>query len=225
MAAVDRRSADDPEGVAALVAEADRLRWLGGRVAAPEVVAFEHEGTRASLVTTAIAGTPASDPVHRVEGLQLATAVGAGLRAIHDVDPADCPFDERLVARRAVIERRVSTGLVDRADLSEPYRRHDPDQLLALWWRGEPTDDEDLVVTHGDYTLGNVRIGGGEVVGVEGWRRCGVADRYVDLAVAARSLADAVGPELTLAFFDAYGVTEPSLTKIDFYALAAELLP
>jgi aminoglycoside phosphotransferase len=51
-----------------------------------------------------------------------------------------------------------------------------------------------------------------------------VADRYVDVAVATRSLAAAVGPEPLAAFLDAYGLEHPSLAKIDFYALTAELL-
>lgn len=221
---VDRRSAGGPDGVAALAAEADRLRWLGGRAGAPEVVSFEQEGNKASLATTSTAGIPASDPAHRVDSVELATVFASALRAVHGLDPGDCPFDQRLAVRRREIERRAGAGLLTASQLSEPYRRHDPRRLLALWRDATPVDDEDLVVVHGDFTLDNVRLAARGVVEVVAWGRCGVADRYVDLAVAARSLADAVGPEPVTAFFDAYGLGQPSLAKIDFYALAAELL-
>lgn len=222
---VDRRSTDDPEEVAALVGEAERLRWLAGRAGAPEVVSFEHVDGRATLATTSTRGIAASDPIHRVDAVALASSFAAALRAVHDLELAACPFDARLAIRRAEIERRAASGDLARVTFSEPYQRHEPDRLVTLWRDAESAlPAEDLVVVHGDFTLDHVRLAEGEVVGVDGWGRCGVADRYVDVAIAARSLAAAVGPEPLAAFLDAYGLDHPSLAKIDFYALAAELL-
>jgi aminoglycoside phosphotransferase len=191
----------------------------------PQVVAFEHDVDDATawLVTSPLAGEPGSAVHHRVDGRGLARAFAAGLRAVHDLDVASCPFDAGLEARTGIVVERIEQGAVVSAQLSEAYRRHEPDRLLALW-RGARPPDEDLVVTHGRYTLDGVSIAHGEVAGYRDWYRCGVADRYVDLAVAAGSLAAAVGPELVVEFFDAYGIEHPSLAKIDFYALGAELL-
>jgi kanamycin kinase/aminoglycoside 3'-phosphotransferase-2 len=222
---VDQRSADEPEEVAGLVAEAERLQWLAGRAGAPEVVSFEHDGVRATLATATMGGSPASDPIHRIDAVALASAFGEALRHVHDLDASGCPFDAGLARRRDEIERRSATGRLSSVAFSEPYERHGAERLVALWREAQSgLPAEDLVVVHGEFALENVWLADSRIVGVGGWERCGVADRYVDVAVAARSLAGAVGPEPLAAFLDAYGLEHPSLAKIDFYALTAELL-
>ena len=58
--------------------------------------------------------------------------------------------------------------------------------------------------------------------GVVNWASAGVADRYVDLASAVRSIANTLGPELIPTFFQWYGLPKPDPRKLDFYALLAE---
>jgi aminoglycoside 3'-phosphotransferase-1 len=219
------KRADGRDQVDRLDAEASRLAWLAGHLPVPEVVALVHEpdAETAWLVSRLLPGSPADELHHRVDGHALATAFAAGLRAIHALDASACPFDARLPVRAAEARQRVAAGLVDAAGFDEAYRRYDPDTLLGLWLQSVP-GDEDPVVTHGRYTLDNVLIDAGGVTGYVDWARCGVADRYVDLALAARSLARAVGPELVVTFFEHYGIDQPSLAKIDFYVLADELL-
>jgi aminoglycoside phosphotransferase len=215
------KAARGREAVERLDAEAARIEWLAGRLPVPQVIALVPDPARdaAWLVTSLLGGSPASDVHHRVDGVGLAGTFAAGLRAVHALDPFECPFDARLGARRDRARRRVAAGLVDSRRFDEAYRRYDADRLLRLWEQSSP-GDEDLVVTHGDYTLEHVLVDGGAVRGYVDWDRCGVADRYVDLALAARSLAAAVGPELVVTFFEHYGIDHPSLAKIDFYVLA-----
>lgn len=210
-------------GADALEGEAARLGWLAGRAAAPELLGFAREGATAWLVTGALEGSPAVEPHHLVDGAGLATALAAALRAVHDLDPATCPFDVGLAWRREEAARRVAAGAVDPERFEPAYRRFTPEQLLSLW-RDSDSGDEDLVVVHGGFTLDNVLVDDGRVTGLVGWGRCGVADRYVDLARAARALARHTGPDVVLTFFDAYGIEHPSLTKVDFYVLGDELL-
>jgi kanamycin kinase len=72
--------------------------------------------------------------------------------------------------------------------------------------------------------LDNTRVDAGRVVGYTGAGGAGVADRYLDLAVVARELADRVSPHALGPFFAAYGIDTPSMRKIDFYLLLDELL-
>jgi aminoglycoside phosphotransferase len=209
-----------------LAAEAARLDWLAGQLPVPVVERFESGalagGTVAVLITDALDGTDGSDPAHRVEGPDLARSIGEALRAVHGLDVASCPFDARLAGRVAEAGRRVEAGLVDRSQFERAYQRYEPAELYQHLLASMPEGDEDLVVTHGDFTAENLLFVDGRFTGYVDWGRAGVADRYVDLAVAARSVAHLVGPESLVQLFDGYGVDEPALAKIDFYVLADE---
>lgn len=209
------------EGADELEAESARLAWLDGRVAAPELLAFERHDARAWLVTAALDGSPASEPHQLVDGAALATALAGAVRSVHDLDPATCPFDVGLAWRTHEAERRVASGRVDPARFEPAYQRYSPERLLSLW-RASDGGAEDAVVVHGDVTLDNVLVDDGRVTGLVDWGRCGVADRYVDLALVARSLARVAGPDVVFAFFEAYGLDGPDLAKVDFYVLADE---
>ena len=78
------------------------------------------------------------------------------------------------------------------------------------------------VFTHGSFGLRCTLLDQTGVSGVLDWGLAGVADRYVDLASAVRSIASGLGPELIPTFFQAYGLERPDPRKLDFYALLAE---
>jgi aminoglycoside 3'-phosphotransferase II len=52
--------------------------------------------------------------------------------------------------------------------------------------------------------------------------RLGVADRYQDLAIATRDLADAWGPRYAAQLLHDYGVGTGDLDKLRFYRLLDE---
>jgi aminoglycoside phosphotransferase len=215
------------DGSSALLAdELARLEWLADRLPVPTVERFEtgvHTGgSVAVLVTNALDGTDGSDPAHRVQGPDLARTIGEALRAVHALDVTTCPFDARLDRRLAEARRRVEEGLVDRSQFERAYQRFEPAELYEHLLASVPEGDEDLVVTHGDFTAENLLFVDGRLTGYVDWGRAGVADRYVDLAVAARSVAHLVGPEALVQLFEGYGLDEPVLAKIDFYVLADE---
>ena len=81
------------------------------------------------------------------------------------------------------------------------------------------------VLTHGSPTLANLRCANGSAVGLVAWSGAAVADRYRDLAVAARSVAVDLAPILVPVFFDRYGTTSPDAVLLDWYSLVAELWP
>ena len=87
--------------------------------------------------------------------------------------------------------------------------------------RSRPTQ-EDLVFTHGDYCLPNVTIAGDTVSGFVDWGRAGIADRYQDLALCARSIGANLGPEWVPALFGNYGLSIIDDQKLSFYELLDE---
>ncbi len=61
-----------------------------------------------------------------------------------------------------------------------------------------------------------------EISGFVDWGRAGVADRYKNIALVARSLERNTGEDLTLTFFEAYGLSSPDADKIEYYKLLDE---
>lgn len=78
------------------------------------------------------------------------------------------------------------------------------------------------MVTHGDFSLDNILIVGGAVVGCIDLGRVGIADRYQDLAILANCLAE-FDPVLERRMFTRYGLPEPDDAKLRLHLLLDEL--
>lgn len=237
----------DPESTAArLAVEHARLGWLADHLPVPTVLAWSpadpdagpggvgvgvdasDPAARAHLLTAPVAGTPATDPANHQDPDALILALAAGLRRLHALPLAGAPEPSGVDPRIERARTRVGRGLVDRRDFEPAYARFAPERLIELLADARPSAPEDLVVVHGDPTLANLLLGpSGErgeltMTGYVDVDRAGVADRYLDLAIIARSLASNLSPEALGPFFHAYGIEAPDLLKVDFYVLLDE---
>jgi aminoglycoside phosphotransferase len=215
---------------AALSAEAERLAWAHGRlpIPTPEVVERADDGEgRSWLVTIAIEGVPAHDPMWRSTALPaMVEALGDGLRRLHEADVASCPFHLGVDDLLASAERRVAAGGVDPTTMASPsYQRRTAWELLDHLRATQPEEPAaDLVVAHGDAVLPNLLLGPDvTVVGTVDLGRLGVSDRHRDLALVARSLNQNVGPELGWRLFDGYGLAYPDPLRMEWYALVDDM--
>jgi aminoglycoside phosphotransferase len=206
-----------------LAGERDRLRWLQHKLPVPEVLWFGEQDELTYLLMSAIPGTM----THLVPRDAIPSAVrclGLSLRQIHALPVRDCPFDARLDVRIAQAFSRVEKSEVDLDDLDPERQGRTAAELFAELLARRPAT-EDLVFTHGDYCLPNVllRQQGGEwqLSGFIDWARAGVADRSVDLGIAARSITHNFGGEWVAPFFEAYG-TAPDQNKVAYYQLLDE---
>jgi len=225
----------DPESTAARLAlEHARLGWLADHLPVPAVQAWVPADGEAGSTGTAhllmspAPGAPATDPANHQDPDALILALASGLRRVHEL-PLDGAPDSRGVEPRLDRARsRVGRGLVDRRDFEPAYARFSAEHLIELLVDARPPGPEDLVVVHGDPTLANLLLGpAGErgelaMTGYVDVDRSGVADRYLDLAIIARSLAANLSPEALGPFFHAYGIEAPELLKVDFYVLLDE---
>ncbi|MEO7003412.1 MAG: APH(3') family aminoglycoside O-phosphotransferase [Ktedonobacterales bacterium] len=219
-AAASLRLADE------LRAEERRLRWLQGRLPAPRALAYAEDQVSAYLLLSEVPGVMSCDPVFAADPVALTRLLAEGLRLIHQMPTADCPFDARLASKIAEAERRVRAGVVAASDFDSDHLGKSPINLFAQLLATRPAD-EDLVFTHGDYCLPNVLIdqadpAHGRISGLIDWGRAGVADRYQDIALATRSLTYNFGPGLEPLLWQAYGLTAPDHDKITFYRLLDE---
>ena len=206
-----------------LHAELARLLWLDGKLPVPRVVYFaDYEGSQ-YLLMTAVPGVVLCDDSVRDRTSEVIDRYAEGLRSIHSLPIAECPFDARLDVRVPEARRLVLTGAVDTDRFDDERLGRSPESLYEELLETRPTTEE-LVFTHGDYCAPNALVDPTtlRLTGFVDWGRAGVADRYQDLALAARSIAYNFGDEWVARFFQAYGISKPDKARIAFYKLLDE---
>lgn len=213
--------------VAELRAERDRLIWLRSRLSAPVVDAWteDTERQRAWLLLSEAPGVMACDATVASDPERVVRALAEGLRRLHQLEAADCPFDMRLDIRLAHTEERIRAGLVDEAAVRANCGVS-PSELLARLSATRPEEPPaDLVFTHGDYCLPNVLLDPADfrVSAYLDWGRAGLADRYYDLAIVARSVRHNLGAQWGPRFLAAYGLNQPDQRRLDWYETLDEL--
>lgn len=203
-----------------LDAEATRLRWAAGRTPVPRLLATGADVSGSWLVTAALPGVNAVTPPWSEDPRTAATAIGRGLRALHDGLPvAACPFSWTTPHRLA---RARGSGL-DRTRWHSDHACLSLTEALARLATPPPVDR--LVVCHGDACAPNTLIGDdGAWSGHVDLGALGVADRWADLAVATWSLDWNYGPGWQPALLDAYGV-DPDPERTGYYRLLWDLCP
>ncbi|MGQ4597634.1 phosphotransferase [Nocardia sp. R6R-6] len=199
------------------VAEYERLTWLRGHgIRVPEVAAFDADVLLlADASARSLAARADSDGRYPTS---IGTVLGSVLRRLHSIPIDECPFDGRLDVVLARARRHVIEDLVDPDDFDDDHRGSVPAEIFARLLAQRP-GQEDLVVAHGDFTPSNVLEG--EILLDLG--ALGVADRYRDLAPAARDLRAGFGAAEVAAFFAAYGLAEPDESRLRYYRLLDEL--
>jgi len=171
---------DDPKR------EYDILNWLQGRLPVPEVLYFDELDEMEYLLMTEIQGLNCAHEGFRRNPEEPVRILAKGLRMIHDLDISECPFNRNLGIALSEALQRVKAGLVDEDDLQPENMGRQGRDIYEELVRTRPLE-EDLVFTHGDYCLPNTIVSNGNLSGFIDWGRAGVADRYQDLALSARS--------------------------------------
>ncbi|MGI8640730.1 MAG: APH(3') family aminoglycoside O-phosphotransferase [Pyrinomonadaceae bacterium] len=167
-----------------------------------------------------IAGVDASCDSLKADKAQTIGQLAKGLKIIHSLPFEDCPFGARLEYKLQIAEKMMRNGLVDESDFDEIRQGKSAEDLFEELIANKPTN-ENLVFTHGDYCVPNVILKNGNLSGFIDWSGAGVADKYQDIALLARSVASNFGAEWKPFLFDALNV-EPDMQKIYFYNLLDE---
>jgi kanamycin kinase len=152
------------------------------------------------------------------------TAIGAGLRALHEALPAEgCPFSWDAALRLSDARRRAAAGQVDPARWHSGHRPLGVPRALDLLADIPPPDR--LVVCHGDSCAPNTLLTpDGRWSGHVDLGDMGVADRWADLAVATWSTEWNYGPGWAGVLLEAYGA-DPDPGRTWYYRLLWDLGP
>lgn len=203
--------------------EMARLRWLSRFLPVPAIVHFTRTANEAWLLMTAMPGETAYQILEQSPGQRSAVvaAIARFLRRLHAIPTSACPFTSNLDYRLARAHERLDAGLVDEDDFDDERQGWTAKQVWDAMQALLPLAP-DPVVTHGDYSLDNILIHEGEVVGCIDVGRTGIADRYQDLAIMWNCLGE-FGASLQKEFLAQYGLPGVDREKLDFHLLLDEL--
>jgi len=192
----------------------------------PAVLQYHEWKGREYLLLTAVPGADASVPRPADQHAAVISALAAGMRTLHATNISACPFDQSRRVRVADAEAHVRNGLVREDDFDAERVGRTAADLYGELVRSAPAS-EDRVFTHGDYCLPNVILiddgaGGFRVSGFVDCHLAGIADRYQDLALCARSVARNFGAEWVPTLFARYGIDRIDESKVAYYQLLDE---
>lgn len=189
-----------------LAREVPRLTWAARFIRVPRVLAQDSDDTGTWLATAALPGRSAVDPRWLAQPRAAVTAIGEGLRAMHEALPAaSCPFSWSAPGRVADAQRRAAEGKISVADGDWPYEPMDLPRALELAADIPPLTR--LVVCHGDSCSPNTLLtDDGRWSGHVDLGALGVADRWADLAIATWATQWNYGPGWEKLLLDAYGI-------------------
>lgn len=207
-----------------LAAEAARMAWAAAFTPVPRLLAHEVDDSGSWLVTSALPGEMAVTDRWQKRPRIAVTAIGEGLRAMHDALPAGrCPFSWSTGDRLREIRELAAAGLLHPAGWHPDHQGLSVGAALDLL--GEPPPVDELVVCHGDSCAPNTLISDdGRCSGHVDLGALGVADRWADLAVATWSTTWNYGPQWQLPLLDAYGIA-PDPDRTRYYRLLWDLGP
>lgn len=207
-----------------LAREAARMTWAGQFTPVPRLLATGTDDAGSWLVTAALPGQCAVASRWKDEPRTAVTAIGQGLRAMHEALPAGaCPFSWTAEDRLADIHHRAGQGGIDPVRWHEAHQPLGVDQALALLADIPPTDQ--LVVCHGDSCAPNTLLGDdGRWSGHVDLGDLGIGDRWADLAIATWSAGWNYGPGWEGLLLDSYGIS-PDPERTRYYRLLWDLGP
>jgi len=207
-----------------LQAEVVRLQWAAAFIRVPRVMDHGLDEEGSWILTTAVPGENAVTDRWKADPATAVTAIGRGLRAMHNGLPvASCPFSWSADDRIANAHRRAASGCL------LPARWHAVHQPLGVVRALELVADtpgiDKLVVCHGDACAPNTLLtDDGTCSGHVDLGALGVADRWADLAVATWSAEWNYGPGWERLLLDSYGVA-PDSHRTRYYRLLWDLDP
>lgn len=172
--------------------EAERLRWLERKHPVPQICDLTVSENQEVLITRALPGESAVSDRWKQDPDRALHALGTGLRLLHEIPIADCPYEWS-------INHRMRLGNISSNLLGEI-----PEVDVYVLCHGDPCAPNTLISDDGSF-LAHVDVA-----------RIGIAARWADLAVITMSF------EWNYEFFDesvfwkAYGV-QPDTKRIEFY--------
>lgn len=214
--------------------ELSLLQFLHEKFPVPDIYAFDESNGQSCILMSKCPGKMACDPSYMENtGIQIKMLANT-LKQLWKIDISNCPVDNRISIKLKQAEYNVKHGLVniENVDPSTFGENGFKDPSHLLQWLYENMPKEEPVFSHGDFCLPNIFGDGEKPTGVIDLGRGGIADKWCDIALCYRSLADNYSGKYAKnggsknngidCFFKELGF-DPDFEKIRYYILLDEL--
>ena len=213
--------------------ELNMMRWLYGKLPVPEVLAADMVDDTRYLLMSRITGNNLCADFILNDQERLADLVAKGLQQMWSVDITGCPTDRSLDAKFLEIETGIRNGSItmDQARQEETYGPSGFKSPAELFdWLVKHRPHEELVLSHGDFCLPNIRCNTHGLTGFIDLGCAGVADKWVDIEMVLWSMwANSTGKfGGKKRDFDRHNLfaalnMQPDEDKLRYYSLLNEL--
>jgi kanamycin kinase/aminoglycoside 3'-phosphotransferase-2 len=210
------------ESYETIEAQKQKLEWIEDKLPVPRVLYYEKTTENEYMITEGIEGIDGKDGIEKFpeEMLpEIVSTIARGLKMLHSVPIDDCPYDNSLKIYMKIAEDSYRSGKVETAELIRKFGCGNIEEAYNELLQTSSEITEELVFTHGDFSMPNVMLQDGKITGFLDLGSCGIADIYADLAIAERSVIWNYGEKYVDLFYKAYGVNSPDRKKVRFYQL------
>lgn len=213
--------------------EYNMMKWLQKKIPVPEIICYQKENDINYMLMSRIKGKMLCSDFFLSHPEKLIKVIIKMFNLLWSVDISDCPYNNCLDNKLRFAEERVNKGLCSMEDCEiGTYGKNgfkSPEQLLE--WLKANKPDEIPVFSHGDLCLPNVFADNGEITGFIDLGRCGIADKYQDIALCYRSICNNIGGKYNDKLYKSFNVQrlfdelqiKPDMELIRYYILLDEL--
>lgn len=164
--------------------------WLEQKIPTPQILAYEIHDEKSYCLMSRITGRMACEDVYLKNPQRLLEVVVNALHMLWSVDITDCPCDNSLDVKLEAARYNIENHLVDLEHVEPETFGEDgfrsPEELLV--WLETNRPSEELVFSHGDFSLPNILAEDDQIRGFIDLGKMGIADKWQDLAICYRSL-------------------------------------
>ncbi|MBQ9801953.1 MAG: aminoglycoside 3'-phosphotransferase [Clostridia bacterium] len=199
-----------------LAAEATMTSYFYQKGLGAAVLSYLTEDGRDWLLTARVPGEDCTHAAYLDDPARLCDLLATRLRALHELDAADCPVQNRTSAYLEAVDEGYRTGRCDLSYLLDGQQLSSADEA----WRYVQEHCGLLradTLLHGDYCLPNIMLDNWRFSGFIDVGNGGVGDRHIDLFWGAWTLCFNLKTDAyRTRFFDAYGrdKIEPQLLRV-----------
>lgn len=132
------------------------------------------------MLTARVNGEDCTNEMYLSDPKRLSVLLAEKLKQIHELDPSDCPIQNRTKDYLALAEKNYSTGNYDKDQFPDAFGYSSPDEAYKVLCEGKSALRGDVLI-HGDYCLPNVMLDNWNFSAFIDLGNGGVGDRHIDL--------------------------------------------
>lgn len=204
--------------------EKEIINWLTKNIRVPNIISYEETNEFNSLLMNHVGGISLETIKTSITSEQYIDYHVQAINKLQAVSTINCPFNNCVSNRINELKYLIENDLADidseNWELETRNRFKNSKELFEYIVNNIPT--EDLVFSHGDMTNSNIFIYN-EEVGFIDLGRCGLADKWLDIAFCVRDIKESIDDDKYIQMFFEKLNLKPNWEKIEYYILLDEL--